>query len=66
MGFRKVWLQVDSLAVLGALTNSLVDDEGHSHSILHIRELMNMNWEVKLSHIYREDNCVADLLAPDG
>ncbi|CAN1159181.1 hypothetical protein LINPERPRIM_LOCUS12262 [Linum perenne] len=63
MGFIKVWLQVDSLAVLGALTNSLVEDEQHSNSILQIRDLMNRNWEVKISRIYREGNRVAHLLA---
>ncbi|CAN1137067.1 Putative ribonuclease H protein At1g65750, partial [Linum perenne] len=38
----------------------------HSHILNHIHQLINKNWTVEVSHIYRERNRVADLLAHYG
>lgn len=31
-----------------------------------IKDLLENNWEVRLLHVYRESNCVADLLAAEA
>ncbi|CAN1138884.1 Putative ribonuclease H protein At1g65750, partial [Linum perenne] len=66
MQFRKVHLQIDSSAAVLAITNPHQEDSRHGHILQHIRQLMHRNWTVTVSHIFRERNRVADLLAHHG
>ncbi|CAN1147577.1 Putative ribonuclease H protein At1g65750 [Linum perenne] len=66
LGFRKVEVQVDSMAVL-ALVNS-AENPVHQHTleVLDIHDLLRKDWEVKIRHVYREGNRAADFLADMG
>ncbi|CAN1297777.1 Putative ribonuclease H protein At1g65750, partial [Linum perenne] len=66
MGFRKVNLQLDSLAAIAAIKGTPESDTRHGHTIQQVRELCNRHWVVNLTHTYREGNRVADLLAHLG
>ncbi|CAN0879346.1 Putative ribonuclease H protein At1g65750 [Linum grandiflorum] len=61
MGYRKVCLQMDSSCALAFLL-----DANHGSYIREARQLLARDWEVIASHIYREGNTVADLLAHHG
>ncbi|CAN1265967.1 Putative ribonuclease H protein At1g65750, partial [Linum perenne] len=63
---RKVHLQIDSSTSVLAITNPQQDNSRHGHILQHIRQLMQRNWTVTVSHIFRERNRVADLLAHHG
>ncbi|CAN1183539.1 Putative ribonuclease H protein At1g65750, partial [Linum perenne] len=66
MGFRRVNIQLDSLAAVAAIKGIPDTDRQHNHIIHQIRELCNRQWTVNLTHTYREGNRVADLLAHWG
>ena len=66
MGFILVELNVDSLVV----AKTLLDEEDVSpisrSLVQNIRRLLEMVWEVKVQHSYREANTCADALANIG
>ncbi|CAN1176722.1 Putative ribonuclease H protein At1g65750 [Linum perenne] len=66
MGFRKVNIQIDSLAAIAAIKNTSDTDGRHSLICQQIQELCHRQWTVVLTHTYREGNRVADLLAHLG
>ncbi|CAN1828453.1 Putative ribonuclease H protein At1g65750 [Linum perenne] len=66
LGVRKILLQSDSIAVVGSIHDAPDEDARHSATVLQIHELLNREWEVKTSHVFREGNRVADLLAHLG
>ncbi|CAN0914313.1 Putative ribonuclease H protein At1g65750, partial [Linum grandiflorum] len=66
LGYRKVCFQMDSSCALAFLLGDPLDDARHGSSIREARQLLNRGWEVITSHIYREGNKVADLLAHYG
>ncbi|CAN0914316.1 Putative ribonuclease H protein At1g65750 [Linum grandiflorum] len=57
---------MDSSCALAFLLGDPLDDARHGSSIREARQLLNRGWEVITSHIYREGNKVADLLAHYG
>ncbi|CAN1336488.1 Putative ribonuclease H protein At1g65750, partial [Linum perenne] len=66
LGLTKVELQVDSSAIV-----QLVEEEGeprhqHAMEVLEFRDLFARDWDVRLRHVYREANHVADFLACIG
>ncbi|CAL1366122.1 unnamed protein product [Linum trigynum] len=65
-GFRKVELNLDSSTAITIMKN--IDDTDHRHGLIATRigKLLNLNWEVILSHVYREGNFAADFLASKG
>jgi ribonuclease HI len=66
LGFRHVELRNDSLSVIKRLSS---EESGISEgrSVLkHIRRLLQLEWEVKVCHTYREANRCADALAHIG
>ncbi|CAN0911618.1 Putative ribonuclease H protein At1g65750, partial [Linum grandiflorum] len=65
-GYWKVQLQMDSSCALTFLLGDPPDDARHSSCIREARQLLTRQWEVSTSHIYRESNTVADLLAHHG
>ncbi|CAN1137912.1 Putative ribonuclease H protein At1g65750 [Linum perenne] len=66
MHAKKVNLQIDSNVAVLAICGQQQDDSRHSHILLQIRQLIDRDWTVKVTHIYRERNRVADLLAHHG
>ncbi|CAN1176456.1 Putative ribonuclease H protein At1g65750 [Linum perenne] len=65
-GFKKVNLQLDSMAAIGAILGDHVEDSRHGRTLEAIKELRSRDWEVIISHTFREGNTVADLLAHHG
>ncbi|CAN1171504.1 Putative ribonuclease H protein At1g65750, partial [Linum perenne] len=65
-GFRKVSARVDSQAILSLVRTD--EDATHQHvvDISDLRELLQRDWEVTITHIYREGNFAADYLANLG
>ncbi|CAN1858362.1 Putative ribonuclease H protein At1g65750 [Linum perenne] len=63
MGYKKVHLQLDSLGAVKDILGTQEEDTRHGRTLDTINELQSRNWEVTISHIYREGNRVADLLA---
>ncbi|CAN1848412.1 Putative ribonuclease H protein At1g65750 [Linum perenne] len=66
LGFRRVNLQLDSLAAIAAIKGCPDSDSRHGHTTAQVRELCNRHWVVNITHTYREGNRVADLLAHLG
>ncbi|CAN1188488.1 Putative ribonuclease H protein At1g65750 [Linum perenne] len=66
MGFKKVHLQLDSMAAITAILGDQEEDSRHGRTLETISELRSRDWEVTISHTYREGNRVADLLAHHG
>ncbi|KAL4278446.1 hypothetical protein GQ457_03G003940 [Hibiscus cannabinus] len=61
-GFRRIIIEVDNLDVVRALK----EDRRLGHIctlILHIQMLLRRSWEVRVLHVLRRDNSVADRLA---
>ncbi|CAN1145156.1 Putative ribonuclease H protein At1g65750 [Linum perenne] len=61
--YKKVHLQLDSLASVTTILGNKEEDSRHGRTLDTINELRSRNWEVTISHIFREGNRVADLLA---
>ncbi|CAN1826420.1 Putative ribonuclease H protein At1g65750 [Linum perenne] len=66
MGYKKVHLQLNSLAAVTSILGGQEEDSRHGRTLDSIYELRSRNWEVTISHIFREGNRVADLLAHHG
>ncbi|CAN1744021.1 Putative ribonuclease H protein At1g65750 [Linum perenne] len=66
MHARKVNIQIDSNAAVLAICGQQQDDSRHSHILQQIRDLLNREWVTSVSHIFREGNSVADILAHHG
>ncbi|CAN1169836.1 Putative ribonuclease H protein At1g65750 [Linum perenne] len=58
-GFKKVHLQLDSLAAVTAILGDQEEDFKHGRTLNSINELRSRNWEVTISHTFREGNRVA-------
>ena len=64
---QKIWLQVDSKVVVNTL---LKEQDGHPKYSFLLNQCKDMitweEWEVKITHCFRETNQVADILAKMG
>ncbi|CAI0383552.1 unnamed protein product [Linum tenue] len=65
-GYRKVLLQLDSTTAINILTSQDQTEHRYHNLVLQFQRLLQQNWEVRVSHIYREGNKVADFLANKG
>ncbi|CAN1142403.1 Putative ribonuclease H protein At1g65750, partial [Linum perenne] len=65
-GYKKVHLQLDSLAAVTAILGNQEEDFRHGRALDAINELRSRNWEVSIEHIFREINFLADSLAAKG
>ncbi|CAI0401383.1 unnamed protein product [Linum tenue] len=65
LGVRKVLLQTDSQAAI-RIIEAATNTHPHYHIVLQVRRMVQCNWEVRIEHIYRESNMVADFLASTG
>ncbi|CAN1799969.1 hypothetical protein LINPERHAP1_LOCUS22331 [Linum perenne] len=59
VGYKKVHLQMDSLAIVTAILGSSEKDSKHGRALDNIDELRN--WDVTISHTFREGNKVVDI-----
>jgi len=67
MEIRKLWVQLDSIVVVGTLTKKVSWCLEHTGLLHQCKALIEGNdWEVRVSHCYREANRVADRLANMG
>ncbi|XP_038687586.1 uncharacterized protein LOC119986972 [Tripterygium wilfordii] len=62
-GFRKVFLETDSLVVASWLQDGCVPNIPISNLIYKCCDLLKKDWEVNICHVLREGNRCADLLA---
>ncbi|CAN1142651.1 Putative ribonuclease H protein At1g65750 [Linum perenne] len=65
-GFRRVDARVDSQAILSLIRGDNLTDHPHGVEVAALRELIERDWEVTISHTYREGNSAADYLADLG
>ncbi|CAN1142201.1 Putative ribonuclease H protein At1g65750, partial [Linum perenne] len=65
-GVRKLAVQTDSLCAVQILKNEHHSDHPHGGLASIYAELIERDWEVSLTHVYRESNFLADSLAAKG
>ncbi|CAN0881643.1 Putative ribonuclease H protein At1g65750, partial [Linum grandiflorum] len=63
LGIRRIQVQSDPMTAITILAKDSELDHQHAVLVLQFKELCNRQWEVNLSHIYREANNAADYLA---
>ncbi|KAF7823453.1 hypothetical protein G2W53_021597 [Senna tora] len=63
LGFRRIILEADSLLAVTMLKQQVEGDHPCANLVLKILSLIEKDWEVKISHIFREGNRVADNIA---
>jgi ribonuclease HI len=66
LGLQMIELNVDSLAVVHVITTGITTSSIGFAMVKRIRRLLEMDWEVHISHSYREANQCADALANMG
>lgn len=67
MGLAKVWLQANSMIIVGMLRGSGTWNPIQKPLIMQCKEMLEEEgWKVKVSHCYCKVNCVADRLANLG
>ncbi|CAN1853507.1 Putative ribonuclease H protein At1g65750, partial [Linum perenne] len=65
-GYKKVHLQLDSLAAVQILSKADNTDHQHGSLACQFFEMILWDWEVSIEHIFRESNFLADSLAAKG
>ncbi|CAN1353706.1 Putative ribonuclease H protein At1g65750, partial [Linum perenne] len=63
LGIHKLAIQSDSKTRISILEKKERPAHQHATLVIEFQELMSRDWEVPLSHVYREVNRVADYLA---
>ncbi|PNX90804.1 ethylene responsive transcription factor 1b [Trifolium pratense] len=66
LGFNKVELNIDSQAVVQAIKSNCSNSLVGGSLLKQIWRLLEIDWEVEVSHVYREANKCADALANIG
>jgi ribonuclease HI len=66
LGLHVVELNIDSLAVVHVIKTGMTRSSMGFPLVKHIQRLLAMDWEVHISHSYREANQCADALANMG
>ncbi|CAI0375210.1 unnamed protein product [Linum tenue] len=56
LGFRRVKVQMDSKCACQILQSHHREDNRHSAVVARFQALIGRNWEVAISHVYRESN----------
>ncbi|CAI0378960.1 unnamed protein product [Linum tenue] len=65
-GYRRVHLNLDSTTAVGIIMNNAEDDHRHGIIAKEFNYLLSLDWDVRVSHVYREANFAADFLAAKG
>jgi ribonuclease HI len=66
LGFRKIELHIDSVAVVQVISTGKLSSKTGWSLVMNIQKLLDLEWEVKIAHVYREANQCADALATAG
>ncbi|CAN0899108.1 Putative ribonuclease H protein At1g65750 [Linum grandiflorum] len=66
LGIRRIQVQSDSMAAIDILAKDLDLDHQHAALVLQFKEFCSRQWEVHLSHIYREAHNATDYLVNLG
>ncbi|CAN0898190.1 Putative ribonuclease H protein At1g65750 [Linum grandiflorum] len=66
LSIRRIQVHSDSMAAITILAKDSGLDHQHAALVLQFKEICSRQWEVNLSHIYREVNNAADYLANLG
>jgi ribonuclease HI len=66
MGFTKVELNVDSIAVVQVIKKGSLQSGPGSTLAKQIWRMLALDWEVEVNYVYREANKCADVLANMG
>ncbi|CAN1191399.1 Putative ribonuclease H protein At1g65750, partial [Linum perenne] len=66
LGIRKVAIQTDSSTAVSILQKGVGEQHQHAALVAEFHDLSSREWELSLSHVYREANCAADYLANFG
>lgn len=66
LGFQMVDLRIDSTCVVNGIQGKATGCVRGVVLVTHIRKLLDVNWAVRISHVYREANKCADCLANIG
>lgn len=66
LGFAQVELRLDSETVLQSIKGGKLGSVRGLQLVRRIRSLMEDDWQVRVIHVYREANKVADCLAGSG
>lgn len=65
-GFRRVHMEIDSELVVRWLRTGDAPRLSLTNLIARCKQLLSGQWEIRVSHVYREANKVADLLAAEA
>ena len=63
VGIKRLLVEVDSLGVTQMISKQVVVPNVFHALIIAIRDLLSRNWQISISHIYREANSAADFMA---
>ncbi|CAN0907452.1 Putative ribonuclease H protein At1g65750, partial [Linum grandiflorum] len=66
LGVSHLEVQLDSLAAISLFQADGSCDHQHANLVLKFRRLLHRSWSVRLRHVYREANHVANFLANYG
>ncbi|KAL6564685.1 hypothetical protein OROMI_016135 [Orobanche minor] len=66
LGFSKIELQVDSKDVMASISNHMADSFDDRGLFRRVKQVLEQEWQVNISHVYREANSMADCLASMG
>jgi ribonuclease HI len=66
LGFMAIELNIDSSAVVQVIKTERLNSSVGMTLVRNIQRLVNMEWEVRIVHAYRESNQCADALANVG
>ena len=62
-GIKRLLVEVDSLCVSHMISKQVVVPNAFYALVVAIRKLLSRNWQVSLTHIFREANSAADFKA---
>jgi ribonuclease HI len=62
-GFTNIELRPDSMAAVKAIEGANLDNSGGRSLVRRICSLIHESWNVRIQHVYKEANRVADALA---
>ena len=65
-GHRKVVLEIDSIATISLISVGSENKHPYAMVITRVHDLLCRDWQVRILHVYREANRVADCLANLG
>ncbi|CAI0627875.1 unnamed protein product [Linum tenue] len=65
-GYHTVQLNLDSTTTISVIKGSLNDSHRHGNIVIQLRNLPSLDWDVVVSHVFREANFAADFLTKRG